>query len=651
MKVSVIIVNYNVSYFLEVCLHSTLRALKKTVGEIIVVDNHSTDDSVAMMRRRFPEVTIIENKGNKGFGKANNQGVAIAKGEYILFLNPDTVLTEDYFEKTINYMDAHPNAGCIGPKLLDGKGQFAPESKRSFPSLAVAFYKTTGINKLFSKSPYFNKYYAVHIGEDETAAVDVLMGCCMMMRASVLEKINYAFDEDFFMYGEDIDLSYRIQKAGYQNIYFPETAIIHYKGESTKKTSLSYVKTFNEALSLFVKKNYPTAKAKLFSVFINVGIVLRAFITITKNLLSIIKMPLLDTLLLFAMLWCVKEWYLIDIKGYKSIPLSALLATIPAYLAFWISSMYLNGVYEPSYNPTRVIRGMTIGTILALAYYGLLSSENRYSRSIILFTGFAGTILMLLMHRILHHYKILKYIPYTKISRKTVMVAAAQNYVQAAQLMQATDYPLQLYGRISVNENDTNLSLNDLDHLPETLYQSNVQEVVFCPEDLPYEAIIKKMQTCGTGYEYKIHLSGSNGFVGSNSRHTSGDVYITAPKYNLSHNYHVRNKRIFDVAFSLLLLLLAPALLFRKNATQFFQNNIAVLWGKKTFVGYAKPQHQEKLPLLKQGILYPYNFIANTPPPNDFTLEKLDTEYATQYNVLFDFRIVLKNFKFLSRKS
>jgi len=186
MKLSVIIVNYNVKYFLEVCLHSVLRATEGIAAEVIVVDNNSTDGSMQMVADKFPTVIRIENKHNAGFGKANNQGVEIAKGEYILFLNPDTVMPEDFFGKMLPYMDAHPEVGSIGPKLLDGKGQYAPDGKKSFPSLSVAIFKTTGINKVFSKSPYFNKYYAVHIGENETAAVDVLSGCCMLVRSNIL---------------------------------------------------------------------------------------------------------------------------------------------------------------------------------------------------------------------------------------------------------------------------------------------------------------------------------------------------------------------------------------------------------------------------------------------------------------------------------
>lgn len=648
MKVSVIIVNYNVQYFLEVCLHSTMRALQRTVGEIIVVDNNSTDGSVEMMKQKFPDVIVIENKDNMGFGKANNQGVAIAKGDYILFLNPDTVLPEDFFEKTTEYMDEHPDAGCLGPRLLDGKGQFAPESKRSFPTLMVAIYKTTGIGRLFRKSPYFNKYYAVHINEHETAEVDVLMGCCMLLRKRVLEKIHIAFDEDFFMYGEDIDLSYRIQKAGYKNIYFPEVSIIHYKGESTKKSSLSYVRVFNEALSLFVKKNYPASKARVFTAFINVGIFLRAVITLLKNLLSVIKMPLLDTLILFCIFWLVKEIYLLDIKGYIEIKSKALLVTIPAYLALWLGSMYLNGVYELSYNPLRVIRGMAIGTVLAMAYYGLLDPEFRYSRAIILSTAFIGTAFMLLIHRVLHHFKILRYIPYNSLARKTVVVADTQEYAEVAKYMKETHYPLDLFGRISPEEDKT--AISEMAHLPTALYQAGIHEAVFCADNVSYRDIMRAMQRCGKEYEYKIHLTGSSSFVGSNSRHTAGDVYIASTKYNLSHNYHIRNKRIFDIGFSVLLLLLFPVVAwFTKNPTQLFRNCMDILKGRKTWVGYSLSFHNIQLPVIKNSVLSTYN-ISDHISISEETMEKLDMQYAKDYNVFSDVEITMKNFRFLSGK-
>jgi O-antigen biosynthesis protein len=384
MKLSVIIVNYNVKYFLEVCLHSVLRAAEGIDAEVIVVDNNSEDNSCAMLRDHFPSVLLIDNKDNRGFSKANNQGVSIAKGEYILFLNPDTVMPEDFLQKTLTYMDAHPEAGAVGPRLIDGKGEFAPDAKKSFPSLSVAIFKTTGINKLFSKSPYFNKYYAVHVGERETAEVDVLSGCCMLVRKQAMDEAGGPFDEDYFMYCEDVDLSYRIKKAGYKNMYFPEADLIHYKGESTRKMTLSYVRIFNEALVTFVKKHYTKKEASIFVLFINVGIVLRAVLATLKRGLKALHMPLFDALILLLTVWGIKDFWVREVKNIMPIPPASVYATFPAYIALWLTSLYLNGVYDQPYRALKVTRGMLIGTVAILAYYGLLPPEYRYSRAIII---------------------------------------------------------------------------------------------------------------------------------------------------------------------------------------------------------------------------------------------------------------------------
>ena len=255
MKLSVVIVNYNVKYFLEQALLSVRKASVGLDVEVFVVDNNSSDESVAMVREKFPEVQVIANKDNVGFSKANNQAIHLSKGEYVLLLNPDTVVREDTFEKTVAYMDANPNAGGLGVKMIDGKGNFLPESKRGFPSPEVAFYKTFGLSKLFPKSKRFNKYHLGYLSENETHEVDVLSGAFMLMRKAVLDKIGL-LDEAFFMYGEDIDLSYRVVKGGFKNYYFADTTIIHYKGESTKKGSLNYVKTFYQAMIIFARKHF-----------------------------------------------------------------------------------------------------------------------------------------------------------------------------------------------------------------------------------------------------------------------------------------------------------------------------------------------------------------------------------------------------------
>lgn len=234
MKLSIIIVNYNVKYFLEQCLHSVLKACREVDAEILVVDNNSVDGSVQMIRKKFPEVHLIENKENKGFSQANNQAIRKSLGEYILLLNPDTLVEDDTLTKIVQYMDQHPEAGGLGVKMLDGKGKFLPESKRGLPTPSVAFFKIFGFSRLFPKSHIFGKYHLGYLDKDQIHEIDILAGAFMLLKKKVLDKIGL-LDEEFFMYGEDIDLSYRITQAGYKNIYFPDARIIHYKGESTKK--------------------------------------------------------------------------------------------------------------------------------------------------------------------------------------------------------------------------------------------------------------------------------------------------------------------------------------------------------------------------------------------------------------------------------
>jgi GT2 family glycosyltransferase len=650
MKVSVIIVNYNVKYFLEVCLHSVMRALKGFEAEVFVVDNHSEDGSCAMVRQKFPSVHLIENVRNVGFGKANNQAVALATGEYILFLNPDTVLPEDFFAKTVTYMDAHAEAGGIGPRLIDGKGQFAPDAKKSFPSLSVALFKATGINKLFPRSPYFNKYYAVHIGENETAEVEALSGCCMMMRRTAIEKAGGAFDEDYFMYFEDGDLCYRIRKAGYSNIYYPETTVIHYKGESTKKTTLSYVKVFNEAFAIFARKHYSKRYAKLFIFFINIGVVLRAVLSLFKTVLKVFRMPLFDAIILLLTLWIVKEFWTEHVKNIAPIPLHSIYLTFPAYLLIWVLSMFLNGAYDQPYRGLRVIRGMLVGTILCLAYFGLISSELRYSRAIIILTGVTGSILLLAFHELLYRLGILKQVRYDELPKKAVIVSASEAFNATTETLKKVHYAPEIYGRISTGVDD-NDSLSALANMKPLLYTAGINEVIFCVNGLSYETIVQQMQFCGPAYDYKIHLPGSDSFVGSNSSHTSGDLYTADIRFNLAAYAQQRNKRVVDIIAAFSFLVLSPLLVFIvQSPSGFFANCINVLAGKKTWVGYAATVSvQSYLPSLKPSVLPPYN-ILNSFSPSEEVKAKMNRVYAASYNAMMDIQLLLKNMKFLGRK-
>ncbi len=245
MKLSVVILNYNVRYFLELCLKSVQEALISIDAEIIVIDNNSSDDSCAMVERLFPNIKLIRNQENIGFSKANNQAVKEARGQFICILNPDTVVAEDTFTRLIEFAQSKQNIGAIGCKLIDGTGKYLPESKRNVPVVKVAAQKMLG---------NVTHYYANHVDQESIGKVDILVGAFMFIKKEVYNEVG-GFDEDYFMYGEDIDLSYKLIKAGYDNYYYGETAIIHYKGESTLKNR-SYAKRFYRAMQLFYNKHF-----------------------------------------------------------------------------------------------------------------------------------------------------------------------------------------------------------------------------------------------------------------------------------------------------------------------------------------------------------------------------------------------------------
>ncbi|HEY6435350.1 MAG TPA: glycosyltransferase family 2 protein, partial [Ignavibacteriaceae bacterium] len=251
MDLSIIIVNYNVKEFLQNLLHSIEKASSNILKEIIIIDNASDDGSVEVIKEKFPTVTLIENKINIGFGKANNQGLAIAKGNYILFINPDCIVSENTFDKMISFFESNSVCGLAGCKILNSDGTLQLACRRSFPGPWTSFTKVTGLSNLFPKSKIFARYNLTYLDENKTHEVDAVSGSFMMIRKEVYGKTG-GFDEQFFMYGEDLDLCYRVQKNGYKVYYMHETQIIHYKGESTKRSNLDETKLFYDAMHLFV---------------------------------------------------------------------------------------------------------------------------------------------------------------------------------------------------------------------------------------------------------------------------------------------------------------------------------------------------------------------------------------------------------------
>lgn len=287
LQLSIIIINYNVKYFLEQCLCSLLKAADGIDCEILVFDNASTDGSKDYLSEKFPQVHFHWLSNNLGFGKANNLAMQKAKGDFILLLNPDTIIAEDCLKNCLNYFTTSPNCGALGVRMIDGSGRFLKESKRGFPSLSNSFFKFSGLCKLFPQSKIFSGYYVGHLPENKSNRVDVLAGAFMMLTKKAVE-LSKGFDEDYFMYGEDVDLSYRIHQAGMENHYFAGTTIIHFKGESSQRFSKNYVHYFYNAMHIYVNKFYQNRKIQkaLMHVFISTGKLLAGITIALRKLLS-----------------------------------------------------------------------------------------------------------------------------------------------------------------------------------------------------------------------------------------------------------------------------------------------------------------------------------------------------------------------------
>jgi GT2 family glycosyltransferase len=654
MKLSVVIVNYNVRHFLDQCLASVAKAIQGMEAEVFVVDNNSADGSVEMVAEKYPWVHLIANKDNPGFSKANNQAIRISKGHYVLLLNPDTVVEEDTFHKCVDFMDRHPDAGGLGVKMIDGKGNFLPESKRGLPSPAVAFYKIFGLSALFPKSKVFGKYHLGYLDQNKTHEVEVLAGAFMMMRTETLNKVGL-LDETFFMYGEDIDLSYRITQGGYKNYYFPEARIIHYKGESTKKSSVNYVIVFYKAMIIFAAKHFSQGNARLFSFLINIAIYLRAGMAIMQRFISRAALPLIDGLVFFLGMYFLTGYWETKVKvlNYPPVFLSVV---VPVYVLIWLFSMYLSGGYDRPLRIIKSVRGIVSGTIFILVVYALLSEEYRFSRALIII-GTAWASLAVVVLRLLLSMTGLKEFTLERNEKKhLVIVAGPEEGKRVLSLLQLSGSPVNFIGFVSPNEvNDktpySGFLLGSLNRLKDITELYGVNEVIFCARDLSSQNIISNMLSLSKPeLEYKIAPPESLFIIGSNSIDDQGDLYLVDVNA-ITNRTNRRNKRLFDIAASLIMILLFPLLIFKvSNPAGWLMNIFRVLGGKYSWVGLIDHSSGSGTSSrIKKGILHPADGLSAS-APDDETAQRLNAIYARDYKVEKDFSILLRAVKVLGRK-
>jgi GT2 family glycosyltransferase len=648
MKLSVVIVNYNVEHFLEQCLFAVEKAIHGIDAEVCVVDNNSVDGSLLMLTQRFSWVKVIANTENVGFSKANNQAIREAKGEYVLLLNPDTIVENDTFSKTISFLDNHQDAGGLGVTMIDGKGKFLPESKRGLPTPEVAFYKMFGLSKLFKKSKRFGKYHLTYLDKDQTHEVDILSGAFMMLRAKTL-SLTGLLDEDYFMYGEDIDLSYRITQAGFKNYYFADTKIIHYKGESTKKGSLNYVFVFYNAMRIFARKHFSGNSKHLFLTLINFAIYLRATMSIIKRFAQKVWLPITDFVLIFGTMYLLKGYWEETVLSHKSslFPAEFIQIAIPIYILVWMYSVYLTNGYRNNSKPSNIVKGVVFGTIFILVFYALMPESFRFSRAMIVLGSFGTVIVMILWRLFLNVLKFNNFSFSDDSSGRFLVVGNVEEAQRVADVLRKTNLNPEFIGLITLEKEIFPEVIGSIHQISEIISIYNIKEVVFCAKDLAANQIIEMMGKLQSHQiEYKIAPPESLSIIGSSSINTSGDIYVIQVNA-ITTKQNKRNKRILDVVISIMAIIISPILMWFSSPIKYYRNCFNVILSKRSWVGLHPVQKSSSL-TLKPGIFYPTDGFS-IKLVSDELIEKANNVYSHDYKLALDLKIVLKSITKLGR--
>ena len=629
MKLAVLIVNYNVKYFLKQCLASVFGSEKELSDgttlelDVWVVDNDSVDGSVEMVRNEFPEVHLIANHENVGFAKANNQALAQTSGsDFCLLLNPDTVVENDTFVKCVDFMRLHPDTGGLTVKMVDGDGNYLKESKRGFPSPEASFYKISGLINLFPHSKRIAAYYMGHLPENEVNETEIMPGAFLMVSREAYNKIG-GLDESYFMYGEDIDYSWRIRLAGFKNYYFPLTHIIHYKGESTKRGSMNYVYTFYNAMSIFVKRYFSGSNARMFNALLRMAIWLRALAAWGKRLAGRLAVPLLDFGVAYGGFVALKHlWASQWANNIDYYPSEYTLVVIPLYVLILMCSSWLGGGYDKPVKPWRIVRGMGVGLLLLLSFYSLLDEGQRYSRMLLL-AGSLWTLASTLLIRVALSAMGFKGYALRARRRGTALVVGNEEECQRVK---------RLYTTMGIPaDNIIAQRPQEARHLEDLIRIEKVEEVVFCGADIELKEIISLMATLRTtGVDYKIAPAHGDYVIGSNSILSRESLFLDDLD-TISTDACRRNKRLFDFFSALLLLLLSPILFwFQKKKSSYFSHCMQVLSGRCSWVGYRG----------RKGIFSPADL---APQASAETQERLLLRYMRRYKTTTDAAILLKN--------
>jgi GT2 family glycosyltransferase len=548
---------------------------------------------------------------------------------------------ENTFSKCIAFMDQHADAGALGVKMLDGSGNFLPESKRGLPTPWVAFYKIFGLSALFPTSKRFGSYHLGYLDQNKTHEITILSGAYMFMRKTALDKSGL-LDETFFMYGEDVDLSYRIIKAGYKNYYFPETRIIHYKGESTRKSSVNYVFVFYKAMIIFAKKHFTQRHAGIFSFLINLAIYLRASISLSARFIKAITLPAIDAAAIVGGIYFLKNFWENTYKNSLQYPREYMLYVVPSYIFIWLASVYLNSGYSWPIRGRRIIRGVLFGTVI-ISVMSNFMDDYRFSKALIIL-GTTWAIIAMFGIRAIWHLLKYKTIRFSSARSKTVLIIGKFEESNRIIHLLRTQYGNSLivagYMHPEKRVNEDLNCLGDTSKLQEIISVHNVDELIFCSRDVSAQYIIERMtEVFNRSIEFKIVSDGSDYVVGSTSKNRQGDFYSLSIQLGIIREENIRNKRMVDVGVALMLFPLTPLLFpFIKNPRGFVSNIFQVLAGKYSWVGYSN-NIQIKLPKIRKGILSPIS------SKDQKEINQTNFKYARDYSPYWDLKIIMSSIR------
>ena len=666
MDISVVIVSYNVKEFLRSAILSVEKALghSSLEGEILVVDNNSGDGSAELVRTEFPTVRLWALKDNLGFGRANNVALREAQGDYMLILNPDTILGEETLEVMLNFMKQHPEAGLAGCKLLNGDGSFQLSCRRGFPTPWASFTKLFGLSKLFPNSKLFAQYNLTYLPVDQTYEVDALGGAFMMMSRAAFEATG-GFDEQFFMYGEDLDLCYQVKKQGFKVFYVAETATIHFKGESTRRSALNEVKVFYEAMHIFVAKNYRVSI--LFTLMLRVGILLRSLLATVKKHRGAVGLILLDVATVAVSVLITSAIILGSPLGLPADDYPFALLAPPVIVVGVLMAM---GTYslEQRRSIRQVLTGMPAALILlsSLTYF---FKEYASSRSLVLSLAGMTSILLIFQRYTLRFIDRLRFggaRTARPAMKRTLVVGTTVEAQRIGELLRRTQFVryYQLVGFVDSTLAQVGTVLlegigivGDTRMMAKIVRDEKISEVIFASDALPYSEMLVVMQRVSDENPTRI--------VNFNVIPTASDVLLGRKKievlapaasedslplitihYNVQRFSHRILKRLLDLLLApILIVAVGIVQLFRPNAMRgkFLDDCKKILRGDLSVVGVASPRTRLN-PLAKSGLTSLAGItLGSLQQARLEDIEQLDLYYAQNHSLGMDLEIIFRS--------